>query len=60
MFLTATKLAPALAAGCSVIIKASEIAPCSLFELAKLIDQAGFPKGVVSIVTGIAIIVLSL
>ena len=52
MFLTATKLAPALAAGCSVIIKASEIAPCSLFELAKLIDQAGFPKGVVSIVTG--------
>ena len=37
MFLTATKLAPALAAGCSVILKASEIAPCSLFELAKLI-----------------------
>lgn len=52
MFLTATKLAPALAAGCSVIIKASEIAPCAIFELAKLIDQAGFPKGVVSIITG--------
>ena len=47
MFLTATKLAPALAAGCSVIIKASEIAPCAMFELAKLIDEAGFPKGVI-------------
>ena len=35
MFLTATKLAPALAAGCSVIIKASEIAPCAMFELSK-------------------------
>ncbi len=52
MFLTATKLAPALAAGCSVIIKASEIAPCAMFELSKLIHEAGFPKGVVSIVTG--------
>lgn len=52
MFLTATKLAPALAAGCSVIIKASEIAPCAIFELAKLIDQVGFPKGVVSVITG--------
>ena len=52
MFLTATKLAPALAAGCSVIIKASEIAPCAMFELSRLIHEAGFPKGVVSIVTG--------
>ena len=52
MFLTATKLAPALAAGCSIILKASEIAPCALFELAKLIEQVGFPKGVVSVITG--------
>ena len=52
MFLTATKLAPALAAGCSVILKASEIAPCALFELAKLMEKAGFPKGVVSVITG--------
>ena len=52
MFLTATKLAPALAAGCSIILKASEIAPCALFELAKLIEQAEFPKGVVSVITG--------
>ena len=52
MFLTATKLAPAIAAGCSVIIKASEISPCAMFELAKLIEKAGFPKGVVSVITG--------
>ena len=52
MFLTATKLGPALAAGCTVIIKASEIAPCPMFKFAELIDQAGFPKGVVSVLTG--------
>ena len=52
MFLTATKLAPAIAAGCSVIIKASEISPCAMFELAKLIERAGFPKGVISVITG--------
>lgn len=52
MFLTATKLAPALAAGCSVIIKASEIAPIAILEFAKLITEAGFPKGVVSVITG--------
>ena len=52
MFLTATKLGPALAAGCTVILKASEIAPCAMFEFARLIDQAGFPKGVVSVITG--------
>ncbi len=52
MFLTATKLGPALAAGCTVIIKASEIAPCAMFEFAKLIEQAGFPPGVVSVITG--------
>lgn len=52
MFLTATKLGPALAAGCSIILKASELAPCPMFEFAKLIEKAGFPNGVVSIVTG--------
>ena len=52
MFLAATKLGPALAAGCSVILKASELAPCALFELAQLIDMAEFPAGVVSVVTG--------
>lgn len=52
MFLTATKLGPALAAGCTIILKASEIAPCPMFAFAKLIEQAGFPKGVVSVITG--------
>lgn len=52
MFLTATKLGPALAAGCTVVLKASEIAPCAMFEFARLIDQAGFPPGVVSVITG--------
>ena len=52
MFLTATKLAPALAAGCTVVIKASEIAPCSLLYFARLIKESGIPDGVVSIITG--------
>ncbi len=52
MFLTATKLGPALAAGCSVVLKASEIAPAPMLEFARLVEQAGFPKGVVSVITG--------
>ena len=52
MFLAATKIAPALAAGCTIVIKASEIAPAPMLEFAGLVDQAGFPPGVVSIITG--------
>ena len=52
MFLTATKLGPALAAGCTVILKASEVAPAPMFEFAKLLNEAGFPPGVVSVITG--------
>ncbi len=52
MFLTATKLGPALAAGCTIVLKASEIAPTPMLEFAKLIEQAGFPPGVVSVITG--------
>ena len=52
MFLTATKLGPALAAGCTVVLKASEVAPMPMLAFAKLIEQAGFPAGVVSVVTG--------
>ncbi len=52
MFLAATKVAPALAAGCSVIIKASEMAPAPMLEFARLIEAAGFPAGVVSVITG--------
>jgi acyl-CoA reductase-like NAD-dependent aldehyde dehydrogenase len=52
MFLTAVKLAPALAAGCTVVIKASEDAPAPLLEFARLVHEAGFPPGVVNILTG--------
>lgn len=52
MFLSATKLGPALAAGCSVVLKASEIAPAPILAFAHLIEQAGFPAGVVSVITG--------
>ncbi|MDC0191782.1 aldehyde dehydrogenase [Alphaproteobacteria bacterium] len=54
MFLTAVKLAPALAMGNTIIIKASEIAPTPLLEFAKIIDNVGIPKGVVNIITGFA------
>lgn len=52
MFLTATKLGPALAAGCTVVLKASEVAPAPMLAFARLIDEAGFPPGVVSVITG--------
>ena len=52
MFLTATKLAPALAMGNTVVIKSSELAPAVMFEFAKLIEETGIPKGVVNVVTG--------
>ena len=54
MFLTAVKLAPALAMGNTIIIKASEIAPTPLLEFAKIIDKSGLPTGVVNIITGFA------
>lgn len=52
MFLSATKIAPALAAGNTVVLKASEEAPAAMLKFAELIDAAGFPPGVVNIITG--------
>ena len=52
MFLTATKLGPALAAGNTVVLKASEAAPAPMFEFARIVEQAGFPPGVVNVITG--------
>ena len=46
------KLAPALAAGCCVVLKVAEQTPMSALRLAELFDQAGFPPGVVNILTG--------
>lgn len=51
--LTAWKLAPALAAGNTVVIKPSEYTSASIIELAKIITKAGFPDGVVNVVTGL-------
>jgi aldehyde dehydrogenase (NAD+) len=45
------KLAPALLAGCTVIIKASPDAPCALIALAEAVEAAGLPKGVVNVIT---------
>ncbi|HYV93104.1 MAG TPA: aldehyde dehydrogenase family protein [Chitinophagales bacterium] len=50
--MSAWKMAPALAAGNCVILKPSELTPVTALELAKLIDQAGFPAGVVNIISG--------
>ena len=46
------KCAPALAAGCPVVVKPSELTPYSALALVKLAEDAGFPKGVINIVTG--------
>jgi acyl-CoA reductase-like NAD-dependent aldehyde dehydrogenase len=52
MQLLANKLAPALAAGNTVVVKPSEFASASVVEFTRLVAQAGFPKGVVNVVTG--------
>jgi len=52
MGLLSNKLAPALAAGNSVVVKPSEHASATTLEFAKFIEQARFPKGVVNVVTG--------
>ncbi len=52
LFLSAVKIGPALAAGCTVVLKASEEGPAPLLEFARIFDQAGFPKGVLNVLTG--------
>src|SRR5918911_3803874 len=46
------KVAPALAAGCAVIVKPSEVTPLTSFILAEIIDELGLPPGVFNLVTG--------
>ena len=52
LLLTAWKIAPALAAGCTVVLKPSEFTSASTLEFVKLFAEAGFPPGVVNVVTG--------
>lgn len=52
LFLAAVKIGPALAAGCTLVVKASEDGPAPLLEFARLVDEAGFPQGVVNVITG--------
>jgi aldehyde dehydrogenase (NAD+) len=52
LMLVAWKLAPALAAGNTVVLKPSEYTSASLLEMASLFEEAGFPPGVVNVVTG--------
>ncbi|MBO0874605.1 MAG: aldehyde dehydrogenase [Pseudonocardia sp.] len=54
LLLMTWKLAPALAAGCTMVVKPSEHAPASTLGFAELIEQAGFPPGVVNVVTGLS------
>jgi acyl-CoA reductase-like NAD-dependent aldehyde dehydrogenase len=54
LLLMTWKLAPALAAGCTLVIKPSEHSPASTLGFAELIDAAGFPPGVVNVVTGLS------
>jgi len=57
MVTTAWKLAPALAAGCCVVLKPSEVTPLAELELASVIAQAGLPDGVFNLVCGTGIAV---
>lgn len=52
LLLLAWKLAPALAAGCTIVVKPSEFTSASTLEFAELFEKAGFPSGVFNVVTG--------
>ena len=53
LLMAAWKLAPALATGCTIVLKPAEQTPLSALRLGELIQEAGFPNGVVNIVTGL-------
>jgi len=52
LYMAALKLAPALATGCTIVLKPAEQTPLTALMLGELVEEAGFPDGVVNIVTG--------
>jgi len=52
LLLSSWKIAPTLAAGCTIVLKPSEFTSASSLEFMKLVEEAGFPPGVVNVVTG--------
>jgi len=52
LLLATWKIAPALAAGCTIVLKPSEFTSASAIEFAQLFEEAGFPPGVINVVTG--------
>jgi aldehyde dehydrogenase (NAD+) len=52
LYQLAAKVAPALAAGCTVVVKPSSVAPLAAFRLADILERLGAPPGIVNIVTG--------
>jgi acyl-CoA reductase-like NAD-dependent aldehyde dehydrogenase len=57
LYQIALKVAPALAAGCTVVLKPSEVAPMNAFALAEVIHEVGLPAGVFNLVTGVGPVV---
>ncbi|MCS5688886.1 MAG: aldehyde dehydrogenase family protein [Acidimicrobiales bacterium] len=53
LIMATAKMAPALAAGCTIVIKPAEETPLTTLRYAELIDEAGFPPGVVNVITGL-------
>lgn len=54
LFLSAVKVGPAIAAGCTLVVKAAEVAPAPLLAFAELVHEAGFPAGAINVITGFA------
>lgn len=57
LMITAMKVAPALAAGCAVVIKTADQTPTSTLLLAELVEEAGFPAGAFNVLTGPGVVV---